>query len=415
MLLSGVFASVVPCWQLSKFDALSHLLHGGLTGRAKRFRSAKLILCVEVVFSTVLIVGAGLTGRTLLNLQGSDVGFVPDRLWIISAYLPPLTDRSLLLRQYEDMVGIIGHAPGVRVATASDSMPTTGTVGRPMSSAATGTQRIATTSHFFETLGMRVIAGRQLIDEDMNGVVPVGVLSVRGLTYVWPDVNPQEAVGRFLEFPGEVPRKVVGIVSDVRSRYAAPAVPTLYVPVVPSNVSALLFAARGDIDPSAAAAELARQFRAHGLDPHAVQVRRVSDDFASTIVDQTFRARLLVVFGFCALLLASVGIYAIQAFTVGLRAKEFAVRVSLGASPRRLVIFVLLETLLPVSIGVLIGLGFSAAAARLIESILYGVSANDPLTFTLAVIILWMVAMIAGWIPARRAARNSPSALMKVG
>ena len=409
---SALVAAVLPGWRASRVDLLSVLQRGARSGSG-RLRGSGALLAIEIALSTVLVLGAILMGRTLTNLKSQDVGFEPDRLFTVSASLPP-ADTVVQLRQYNEMLAIIRQMPGVQAAAGADSLPMIGIINRPMSLwAPPGSQRCPATEGLIETLGMRVIAGRTFTADDVRTKARVGMLSAEGLKLIWPGVTPQEAIGRFLTFPEEPPREVIGIVSDVRFQFNAPTFPSLYVPIGSERFGGMLFAARVTPGHTLTASDLARELRARGYAPRTVNVAAVADKFATSVVDQTFRARLFAGFGLSALLLAMIGIYAVQAFAVMRRRLEFGIRVSLGASRSDLMWLVIAATLPPAAIGVLGGLTTAFMSARLVQALLFGIDARDLSTFAAVAVLLVLAAIAAAWIPARRAARADPAVLLR--
>jgi ABC-type antimicrobial peptide transport system permease subunit len=175
----------------------------------------------------------------------------------------------------------------------------------------------------------------------------------------------------------------------------------------------MLFAARVTPGHTLTANDLARELRARGYAPRAVNVAAVADKFATSVVDQTFRARLFAGFGLSALLLAMIGIYAVQAFAVMRRRLEFGIRVSLGASQSDLMWLVIAATLRPAAIGVLVGLTIAFMSAQLVQALLFGIDARDLSTFAAVAVLLVLATIAAVWIPARRAARADPAVLLR--
>jgi predicted permease len=410
--VSALGASVIPSWRLANTDVLP-VLQGRPGGtRRSSLVGAGLLLTLEVAVATVLAIGAVLTVRTLINIQADDVGFQPDGLYTVSAQLPQQPDRSVLLRQYLDMLDTLRAMPGVLSAGGADSLPMIGLVNRPLYGAAIGTQRCPVTGELMETLGMRLIAGRSISAADVQREIPVGVLSRDGLKYVWPHVTPEEAIGRFLEFPGEPAREVVGVVSDVRQQYLAPAIPTLYVPVGTERLSALLFAARLAPGSALRESELARRFEERGLTPRLVRVAPVSPAFELSVVNQRFRARLFAGVGVVAVVLAMIGIYAVLTATISSRLAELGIRRSLGATRGDILALVFRDVGRAVVPGIGAGLVLAWWGGTFIESLLHGIEARDIPTFTVVAVLIAAAAAMAAWLPARRAIRVDPARIL---
>ena len=218
--VSAIVAGVLPGWRSSRVDVLSVLQRG--TGRAGsgRLRGGATILAAEVAVSLVLVSCAALTARSLIGLLRTDVGFDMQGLYLVDALLPTSKDTVLLRQQYGDILEVLRKTPGVQSAAGADVLPMIGAMAQPMRQGSDRRgQRWSVTEDFIETMGMRVLAGRTMSAAEVRATTPVGLLSESGLALVWPGVTAAQAIGRFIEFQGEAPRQVVGVVSDVRSRY----------------------------------------------------------------------------------------------------------------------------------------------------------------------------------------------------
>jgi hypothetical protein len=410
--ISAVLASVIPSWRLSKVDILPVLQGRPHIARRSRLIGAGSLLTIEVAVSTVLAIGAVLTARTLANIRADDVGFRPEGLYTVSAFLPEQADRAVLLQQYLEMLDLIRATPGVQTAAAADSLPMIGIVNRPMYGGAMGTQRCPATGELIETLGMRIVAGRSLSSEDVRRGAAVGVLSLEGLKFVWPKLTPEAAIGRFLEFPGEPAREVIGVVSNLRQRYLAPTMPTLYVPVGTERFSGLLFAVRLAPGAMLDGPELARVFQSRGLIPRSVRVAPVSAAFESSVVNQRFRARLFAGLGIAAMLLAMLGIYAVLTSTIASRRAELGIRISLGATRRQILSLVLRDAARAVVPGIAAGLLVAWWSGTFIESMLHGIEVHDASTFVTVALLVGAAAGFAAWLAARRASRVDPARIL---
>lgn len=407
-ILTAVLSSVIPAWRMTGLDPLV-LLRGRSDQGAGRLIGAGVLLTAEVALSSALAIGAVLTARTLSNIETSDVGFKPGELYTVSAFLPPNPDRALMLRQYLEMLELIRATPGVQSATGADSLPMIGIANRPMYRAAVGTQRCPVTDGFVDTLGMHLIAGRAVTSEDVARGNRVGVLSLSGLKFALPSVSPQEAIGRFLEFPGEAPRQVVGVVSDVQSQYLASSMPTLYVPIGSERLGAILFAVRVTPGATIAAAALDRRFESLSLKPQPARISPVATAFSLSITNQRFRARLFGTFGVVAVVLSMVGIYAVLAAVVAGRRHELGVRVALGATQGDIVTLVLRDAGGAVLPGIAAGIAVASWAGGFLEAMLFGIHARDLSTFAIVAVSIAFAAALAAWIPARRASRVDPA------
>jgi predicted permease len=407
--LSALLAGILPCLRLAKVDVLSALQHVAGRGRAGRLRGGRSLLAVEAAVSVVLVAGAMMTARSLIGLVSTDVGFKPEALYSVRVLLPSVQDAQTRYQQYMQVLEVVRNLHGVQLAGAADVSPISGAAGmRSFGPGFDGGYRWQVTNGFFETMGMHLIAGRTFSSADLARPGSVGTLSEMGLHLVWPGLQPAEAVGRMLEFPGEAPRQVIGIVSDVRATYSQTPWPSLYVPISPERFGFLMFVARAQTGAALSVSELRNRVRERIAAPTSVSIGYVPDRFSGGLVDQKFRTMLFTTFGIVALLLAAVGLYAVGSFEVAMRRFEMGLRMSLGATPGNLQLLVIREALGPVVVGVSVGLICTYWAAKFLQSFLYKVDVRDPVLYILVALVLVATATLAAWLPARSAAKTDP-------
>ena len=407
---SACVSGALPGWRTARVDVLSILQRGAARIGAGRLRGSSAILGAEVALSLILVACATIAGRSLLGLLHADLGYDPGRLLHVSAFLPDLPDRVLQRKRYGEVVDVLRAIPGVQAATAADLLSvTSGTAMYPMwTDTSHHGYRWAVLDGFFETTGIRVLAGRTMTPAEIESVAPVGVLSESGVALTMPGVPVADAVGRYLRFPGEAPRLVVGVVADVRPTYTSRTTPSLYVPSSADKFQYLSYAVRLAPGGSLTVGDLTRRLGAAGLTPQTIFVNRLTDDLDASVVNQTFLAELLSAFGLSALVLAMIGLYAVQSFAVALRRSEFGVRLSLGATPRDLRRMLTRQMLAPVVVGLAAGSLVTWWVAQFLQAFLTGVSARDPWTYAAVACALLVVSVAATLIPARRAARTDP-------
>jgi predicted permease len=407
--LSALLAGILPCLRLAKVNVLSALQHAAGRGRSGRLRAGRSLLAVEAAVSVVLVAGAMMTAGSLISLLSTDVGFKPEGLYSVRVVLPPMKDTQTSYQQYVQVLGLVRNLHGVNQASAADVLPMISAAG--MARLGPGFDsgfRWQVTDGFFETMGMRLIAGRTFSSADLVQPGNVGILSQMGLRLVWPNIQPSEAIGRMLEFPGEAPRQVIGVVSDVRSSYSRDPSPSLYLPVSPERFRFLMYVARAQTGAALSLSELRNRVRERIATPTYVSIGYLPDQFSSGLLDQKFRTVLFATFGVVALLLAAVGLYAVGSFEVAMRRFEMGLRMSLGATPGNLQLLVIREALGPVVVGVSIGLICTYWAAKFLQSFLYKVDVRDPVLYILVALVLVATATLAAWLPARSAAKTDP-------
>ena len=409
----AIVAGVWPGWHTAHVDVMSTLQRGSGRRTSGAIRGSSAILVIEIAVSLVLVASATLAARNLIALLRTDLGFQAEQLWGVDATLPPTSDQSMRLRQYTDALAILRSLPIVRSAAGADVLPIIGALNAKIWAGEDRGQRWAVTDDFVETMGMRLVAGRTMSPAEVAARVPVGVLSEGAVTLAWPGVTPQEAVGRYLRSPGEAPREVVGVAADVRGRYGEPTTPALYVPIGREKFRSLEFAVRLNRGATLSVGEVTRRLTTQGLAPSDVEVFPIATRLSISVQDDRFRAELLSGFGLVALVLAMVGVYAVQAFNVSLRATEFGIRLSLGATPHHLWRMLIRQALAPVVVGVGLGLLATFWAAQFLQSFLAKTDARDPTIYTGVALSLVVVVTIATLGPVRRATRTDPTVVLR--
>lgn len=415
----ALLAGIVPGLRLSRIDVLPALQAVAGRLRAGRLRGGSALLAIETAVGVILVTGAALTSRSLVGLMRTDIGFAPVNLQQVTIRFPwnAQEAEATRYRRSMDALDVLRALPGVEAAAAADVLPILPVRGNAFGGGFRGAyqqgQRWQVTSQFFHVMGMPVLAGRAFTQAEIEQAANVAVLSERGATLVWPGVHPQDAVGRLLTFPGQTPLEVIGVVSDVRHDYAATPDPSIYVPVRVLDFGGLMYVARVRPGSAVPVTVLRDRLRQQVAEPISVAA---SDELArlrAGLLDQRFRAILFTTFGVVGLVLAAVGLYAVASFDVGVRRQEMGVRLSLGARPPDLARHVLRESLKPVLAGVAAGAIVSLWAAQFLQAFLHEVDARDPGTYLIVAAALVGTAVVAAWIPARRAARTDPAVVLR--
>jgi predicted permease len=377
----------------------------------------------EVALSLVLLVGAGLLIRTVGNLLNTDPGFDPRRVLSAEIWLngTGYDSTASIAEFYRRLTAQVELLPGVRSAAVVEA-------GLPLDRG--GNQYVmiegrpdgasvdyrTVTPDYFRTLGIRLEQGRAFIAGDVQGADPVVVVNQ---SFARRYLSGRDAVGRTVSFAGGrgVPRRIVGVVSDVRSLISSPPAPTVFLPSAqtPANYTRLFgswfpihVVASATGDPASLVAGLTRAIRE--MDPRVPvgRVRPLEEILRDSVAESRFQMLLLAVFASLAVLLAAVGIYGVMSYLVAQRRHEIGVRLALGAVPLDVLRMVLRRGLLLGVSGAAAGLVGAVGLTRLLKSRLYGVSPVDPATFGAVTVLLLLVAVAACWIPARRAATVDP-------
>jgi predicted permease len=411
--MSTVVAGVLPGWRAARVDALTVLQRG--TGRpgSGRLRGSSTILAVEVACSVVLVACASLATRNLIRLVTTDVGYDAKNLVMVGVGLPASPDPVALRAQYGRVLETLRGLPGVQLATGASVLPISGAVGSLMGDPKAKGYRYEVTDSYVETLGMRLLAGRTMTAPEVSTLAPVGILTESAVPLLWPGERPRDVIGREMRLTGDIPRELVGVVADVRSWYSQTPLPSLYVPSGSQGFRRMDFAARLVPPASLSVADVTRRLTAAGLAPRFAAVSPMEKSLSSSIVNEKFRAELLSGLGVVALVLAAIGLYAVQSFTVTQRVTEFGVRLSLGATPTDLRRLIVRQSLGPAIAGVALGLVGTFWVSRYMQALLNGVDARDPWTYVAVALTLLGVAIGAAAIPARRAAAIDPAMALR--
>ena len=408
-------------------------------GPGRRF-GRRLLVAAEVALSLVLLVGAGLLTRSFVELQRVEPGFRADGVMSAGLLMPigstydPARDGAHWADFFTSYAQRLGALPGVEAAGGVSSLPLTGAVetasfgvdgqeaargtpgagGRPQTGEA---DYAVVAGDYFRAMGVPLVAGRMFDSRDRDGATPVLVVSAAFVRRAWPGVSAAEALGRriWLGSTAEVPHTIVGVVGDVRlTALDAATVPAMYMPVAQYPYPFLTFVARTR---GASAATVLPQMRAAltALDPSMAlhDVRPLGAVVDASLARQRFATTLAASFAAAALVLAAVGLYGVIATSVAQRTRELGVRLALGATPRSVLALVLRDGMRTTAAGVAAGLLGALAAARLLRSQLFGVSATDPAVYVAVAVLTAAVALAATYVPARRATRLDPAVTLR--
>jgi predicted permease len=421
-IVTGLIFGLAPALRASRIDVMTMLKQqAGSFRRQARFLSGKTLVSVQVALSLILMVAAGLLLRTIFNLQSQPLGFSPDNL-LVFRMNPSLNGyRGEQLRNfYEESLHRIESLPGVDSASISRWGILTQAAGSD-GVCLPGREPVdvavhPVAPHYFETMKIPVLAGRDVEWSDREDRPRVALVNETFAKKFFDGKNP---VGESFEFLCGRERKgfdtqIIGLVGDVKYfsiRHPAPA--TVYFPYRQGAERWMTFGVR-TAGASAAMLTSIRNVLA-GLDPNLpIYDASTQEEFiARNSAQERAMAIRLLFFGAIAVLLACSGIYGTLAYLVNLRTSEIGIRMAIGAERRDIIRMVFRESLIPVSTGIALGLAGALALTRLVETMLFGVEARDPLTVIAAVLFLLLAASLAAFLPARRASRISPMTALK--
>lgn len=423
-LLAAVVFGLVPALSGSTAEPLQALSAGGRRATAgPRSRHTRgLLVVVEVGLSVVLLVGAGLAVKSFARLRGVDVGFAAPRLVTTSLVLPPARygEDEQCVRFFDELVERVQALPGVETASMISALPVGGgglyrgraflPAGRPEPPAGTEVLGYWTVVGLgsFRTFGIPLLAGRDFTSADGPEGPPVMIVNRALAREMFGDEDP---IGKRVRSwrDENVLREVVGVVGDVRYLDAATAPPAqAYVPHRQNTWRSMTLAVRTAGDPSGTAASVRRQVAAMDADLALGEVSTMEQARDRAMAGSRFVSLLLASFASLAVLLAAIGIYGVLSYTVALRTREIGVRMALGARRWDALSLVLREAVGLLGVGLGAGIAGALGLVRLMERLLFEVSATDPWTLGAAAALLMLVGLVASYLPARRASTVAP-------
>ena len=429
--VTGLIFSVVPAWQAAQLDireSLNEEVRGG-SGSARQRRVRKGLVIAEVGLALVLLVSAGLLLRSFSRLISVSPGFRPDNLLVVNLPLSPLAYSDNLTRTatVERIIERTRALPGVQDAAITTTLPMAGAgVTIHFNRAAYPPRGAddyimaglrAVTPNYLSMLGVPLIRGRLLSDRDREGAPLVVVVNESMARTFFPDREP---LGERLQLgtepaPDLPTMEIVGIVGDVKQSFATASKAEMFVPYAqyPEPILAGVYlstalVARTSGKPEDVVPSLRSVMREIDPNQPLVNVRTMEGAMAGTVAQPRFQMALLMIFGSIAATLAAVGVYGVMAYTVSQRTPEIGVRIAVGASPRHVITMVVWEGAQLALAGTVLGLIAAALGGGAIQSLLFEIKGLDPLTFAIAPVVLGAAALLASYIPARRAARISP-------
>jgi predicted permease len=409
-LLAGILFGVWPAWAAATRDVTHALRDARSTGGRGRTRLRDALVVTQLALSLGLVAGATLLGRSVLNARAADPGFDPRGLVVGRVSLDPTgryderSGRALFRR----LLAAVEALPGVRSATLANVTPIAGGHSRATVRPADHpddvdyeAEMVVVGPRYFQTLGIPVVQGRALrsFDDEPERVVVVNQALAR---MFWPG---ETAVGK--ELAGDPGWRVVGVVGDVQMRsLRAAGRPAVYYPMSQRYSSVMALHVRTDGGSTSAVAR-ALPGAVQSVDPElpVSSVVSLQDALASSMGETRTIATLLAVFAALALVLASVGLYGLVSYGVSQRAREMGIRLALGARPEGLVRLVLVRGLGLAGAGLGLGLAVAFGMARALGGLLYRVGPGDAPSLVMASAVLLATAVLAAWIPARRASR----------
>lgn len=424
---TGVIFGLAPALEAAKTTLSDTLKEGGRTGSggSRRFRLRSALVISEVAISFVLLVGAGLLVASFVRLTHEDKGFDPSRVLTFEVSLPVAKYRGpqQQIAFFREALNRLRALPGVEEAGAINELPLGGgdvnggfTIeGRP-----TGprdpepvSEKRMISAGYFATMRIPLLQGRFFNDRDREGAPQVAIVNEALARRYFPNEDP---IGKRIDFGWETTgsQEIVGVAGNVRGiSLGQTAQPAIYLPFTQRATNDLVLLVRTTLDPSALVSAAREAISGVDQNQPISNIRTLEDVVYESAGKPRFRTFLFAVFASIALVLATIGLYGVMAFSVTQRTHEIGIRVALGAQGSDVLRMVVKEGMLLVIIGIVIGLAAAFAVTRVLASLLYGVTPTDPVTFVTLSLLMIGVALIACLLPARRALRVDPMVALR--
>jgi predicted permease len=427
-----LLAGLVPSLSAAS-PAVTETLKDGGRGSSAGARGGRLraaLVTGEIALSVVLLVGATLMVRSFIRLRVGDPGFSMREAVVFNLSLSgPRFENDTAAQEFYDRIdGRLARLPGVESVARVSQLPMGNCCSqapvlpedRPMEvREAPFALYTVVSPGFFSTVGVRLLAGRDFAGSDRGGA-RVAIIDEALASVLWPGVAPARLLGRTvrhgaLDDTTAKPRTIVGVAANVKQRRLTEAWrPHIYIPHAQALAyRSMEYAVRTRVPPATLVRPVRAAVRELDADLPLANLQTFEDQMAFRTFEPRIYGAMFGVFGLIALFLASIGLYGVMAFSVTQRTHEIGVRVALGALPRDVLRLVVGQGARLAAIGLLLGVPAAFALARLLRGALYGVTPNDGATFAAVVLTLASVALLASWIPARRASRVDPAQALR--
>jgi predicted permease len=426
-LVTGLLFGLVPALQASNPNLTVALKEGASTSRTGggRIGLRSILVSAQIALSMVVLVCAGLCLRSLDKLQRIDAGFEAAKVLVVGVNLSLNGYREAQGQQfYANLLERVSAIPGVEAASLGRIVPLGGSGMRntvevegytPSDNKPINFDMNLIGPHYCATMKLPLVAGREFTTNDVATAPRVILINEAAARAYWPNQNP---LGKHLVFGGPhanaQPFEIIGVVAESRYRSLTESYgPAMLLPAAQHYTPDLSLHLRSSGNPAALVDAVRRELAA--LDPQLppTRIRTLAEQRNNSLYSERVTALLLSAFGVLALLLAALGIYGITSYAVAQREREIGIRMSLGAHAGAVLRLMLRQGAWLIASGVAVGVGGALAATRLVSSFLYDVSPTDPLTFLAVTLLLAGVALLACWIPARRATRVDPMIVLR--
>lgn len=431
-MLTGMLFGLAPAWRASRPRVVPELKGNAstTTERTGRWNLRQALVVTQVALSLLVLVSAGLCVRSLQKLQAVDPAFEPSQLALMSLDLelndyPPPRAKEF----YERLVERVRALPGVEAASLSANTPLSGRSWGMSVERIEGFDRAENepppwgemnivSAGYFRTLGVPLLRGREFTAADTTGAPPVVMVNDAFVKRYFGGGDP---VGKHVYQhvpdggqPGGLPTEIIGVVQTTKSgQLTDEPRPAMFFPVTQKTELALTLAVRTGVDPAATITQLRAVVKSLDAGVPVFDIRTLAQQKDGSLALQRMAATLLGGFGVLALLLAALGIYGVLAYSVSRRTREIGVRMALGAQLSDVLRMVMRQGMGMVVTGLVLGLAGAVGATQLLRSFLFEIQPLDPLTFSSVLVLLTTTALLACWLPARRAVKVDPMAALR--
>jgi predicted permease len=430
-IIAGLIFGLIPSIKMASMNLLSTLRLGGcgLAGQGSRFGISKILVMAQIGLTVVVITAAGLVLHSLYRLTRVDPGFRTDHIVTAEVALDAAAskEKGRCHSFFNALLDRTREISGVESAALTDSLPLSGRTNNYVfdaedhprdarQGALLATSRIVSPD-YFDVLNLRLVHGRLLEPQDASGTTHAVVVNEHMAQRLWPNQDP---VGKHLEDVVDEPTPavwtpekasiVVGVVRNARESSLEEGFgDEVFLPITPERSQPVMFAMlRTETTPAETAAALRRAVASVDSLVPVTRVRTLDDLVSNSVAAPRALAVLLLGFGALAIIIGAVGVYSLIAYIVSWRTREIGLRLALGAQRWNIVLAVVRESLFLAAIGCVAGLTGALALSRVLHSFLFEISALDPLTFSVVPLLMAIIALVAAWVPARRAAAVDP-------
>jgi putative ABC transport system permease protein len=422
--LTGLIFGLVPAFQASKTELVESLKEGGRSGSegARRNRMRSVLVVGELAIAVVLLVAAGLLIQSLWRLQDVNSGLQPDNVLTFKLGLPETKyDAAKQAKFYSDLKTRLESSPGVQSASTIMPLPLSGEgysisfliEGREVAQKDEPAADIYFTGvDYFRTMGIPIVKGRDFNDRDQRGSPQVAIVTEEFARQYFPNEDP---IGKRIS-PGISTfdderryREIVGVAADIRGHHLhTPPLPAYYVPQTQIPFSQVTVVVKTSNEPHSLVSAMTKEVAAMDADLPLFAVKTMPEYLSASVATPRFSTTLFSLFAGVALVLTLVGLYGVMSYSVVQRTNEIGIRLALGAQSRDVLLMIVKQGSFLILLGLGIGLLGAFAASRLVESLLFGVTAKDPFTFAAVAVVSAVVALLACYIPAWRATKVDP-------